>query len=105
VVVHLLGAGGIGMPAISLLFLGLVVIAVTLLVWAILYAPELKRSSEAGDVGVRYFHVGVAIFIASGGGGELPPLTAARSSIESSRIVPLACFGTVLMIILCELTE
>ena len=31
----------------------LVVIVVTLLVWAVLYAPELKRSAEAGDVGTR----------------------------------------------------
>jgi hypothetical protein len=31
----------------------LIVIVVTLLVWAVLYAPELKRSAEAGDVGTR----------------------------------------------------
>src|SRR4051794_25161831 len=31
----------------------LVVILVTLLVWAVLYAPELKRSAEAADLGTR----------------------------------------------------
>jgi uncharacterized protein len=31
----------------------LIVIFVTLLVWAVLYAPELKRSAEAADVGTR----------------------------------------------------
>jgi len=31
----------------------LIVVLVALLVWAVLYAPELKRSAEAGDVGTR----------------------------------------------------
>ena len=31
----------------------LVVIVVTLLVWTVLYAPELRRSAEAGAVGTR----------------------------------------------------
>ena len=30
-----------------------VVVLVCLLVWAVLYAPELKRSAEAADVGTR----------------------------------------------------
>src|SRR4051794_41316725 len=31
----------------------LIVVLVALLVWAVLYAPELKRSAETGDVGTR----------------------------------------------------
>ena len=31
----------------------LIVIGVTLLVWGVLYAPELRRSAEASDVGTR----------------------------------------------------